>query len=181
MPLGLSDALTLPVLSDGGDSSDGADSPQETKLHLRLCEIMICATEALNRVHSGGDSKKAAPLLACISLFDAQLTKAASQVHTAIGESNSFLTGVSHQCLTVEKTRFYLFSVFSPTSACLSFPHRSSVSQTRRLHLSLCSCMQPHQHRLPAAGKRGGYREEYAHIYSKNSYVGGLSNPKGFS
>ncbi|EHK17250.1 uncharacterized protein TRIVIDRAFT_205851 [Trichoderma virens Gv29-8] len=64
MPLGLSDAFTLPVLSDGGrGGGDEADPQQETKLPLRLCEIMICATEALRRIHGGIDSKKAASLM----------------------------------------------------------------------------------------------------------------------
>ncbi|KAJ4858218.1 aconitase family (aconitate hydratase) domain-containing protein [Trichoderma breve] len=84
LPLGLSDAFTLPVLSDGGDGGDDANAQQETKLPLRLCEIMICATEALRRIHGGRDPEKAASLLSCISLFDAQLTKAASQGQTAI-------------------------------------------------------------------------------------------------
>ncbi|KAL7798800.1 hypothetical protein V8C43DRAFT_276295 [Trichoderma afarasin] len=84
LPLGLSDAFTLPVLSDGGDGGDDTNPQQETKLPLRLCEIMICATEALRRIHSGRDPQKAASLLSCISLFDAQLTKAASQGQTAI-------------------------------------------------------------------------------------------------
>ncbi|KAL7947515.1 hypothetical protein V8C42DRAFT_318000 [Trichoderma barbatum] len=84
MPLGLDDALTLPVLPDGGDCGVAAEPQQETKLHLRLIEIMISATEALKRIHGGGDSEKAASLLSCISLFDVQLTKAASQVQTTI-------------------------------------------------------------------------------------------------
>ncbi|PKK55027.1 hypothetical protein CI102_334 [Trichoderma harzianum] len=63
LPLGLSDAFTLPVLSDGGDGGDDANPQQETKLPLRLCEIMICATEALRRIHGGRDPEKAASLL----------------------------------------------------------------------------------------------------------------------
>jgi hypothetical protein len=86
MPLGLNDALTLPVQYDGDDSGDGLGPPQETRPHLKLCEIMICATEALRQVHGGDNSKKAASLLSCISLFDAQLTKAALQVQTTTGE-----------------------------------------------------------------------------------------------
>ncbi|KAM6484674.1 hypothetical protein HDV62DRAFT_356247 [Trichoderma sp. SZMC 28011] len=84
LPLGLSDAFTLPVLSDGGDGGDDTNPQQETRLPLRLCEIMICATEALRRIHGGRDPEKAASLLSCISLFDAQLTRAASQGQTAI-------------------------------------------------------------------------------------------------
>ncbi|EHK47693.1 hypothetical protein TRIATDRAFT_81058 [Trichoderma atroviride IMI 206040] len=86
MPLGLNDALTLPVQSeaDDGGSSCALDSPQETKVYLKLCEIMICATEALKRAHSGSDSKDSSSLLSCISLFDTQLTKAALQVQTTV-------------------------------------------------------------------------------------------------
>ncbi|KAL6903235.1 hypothetical protein GGI43DRAFT_401549 [Trichoderma evansii] len=86
MPLGLNDALSLPVQSEGDDSGSGSefDSPQETKIYLKLCEIMICATEALKRAHSGSDSKNSSSLLSCISLFDAQLTKAALQVQTTV-------------------------------------------------------------------------------------------------
>lgn len=89
MPLGLNDALTLPVQSEGDDGGSGCelDSPQETKVHLKLCEIMICATEALKRAHNGSNPKNSSSLLSCISLFDTQLTKAAFQVQTAVGES----------------------------------------------------------------------------------------------
>ncbi|PTB36661.1 hypothetical protein M441DRAFT_62116 [Trichoderma asperellum CBS 433.97] len=86
MPLGLNDALTLPVQSEGDDGNSGCelDSPQEAKGYLKLCEIMICATEALKRAHSGTDSKSSSSLLSCISLFDTQLTKAALQLQTTI-------------------------------------------------------------------------------------------------
>ncbi|KAL7970751.1 hypothetical protein HDV63DRAFT_359004 [Trichoderma sp. SZMC 28014] len=86
MPLGLNDALTLPVQSEGDDggSSCEPDSPQGTKVYLKLCEIMICATEALKRAHSGSDSKSSSSLLSCISLFDTQLSKAALQVQTTV-------------------------------------------------------------------------------------------------
>lgn len=90
MPLGLNDALTLPVQSEGDDGGSGCelDSPQETKVYLKLCEVMICATEALKRAHSGSDSKSPSSLLCCISLFDAQLTKTALQVQTTVGENH---------------------------------------------------------------------------------------------
>ncbi|KAK1238932.1 hypothetical protein MKX08_005993 [Trichoderma sp. CBMAI-0020] len=86
MPLGLNDALTLPVQSEGDDGGGGCelDSPQDTKVYLKLCEIMICATEALKRAHSGSDSKNPSSLLSCISLFDTQLTKAAVKVQTTV-------------------------------------------------------------------------------------------------
>lgn len=92
MPLGLNDALTLPVQSEGDDDGSGyePDSPQETKVYLKLCEIMICATEALKRAHSGSDSKSSSSLLSCISLFDTQLSKAALQVQTTVGENYRF-------------------------------------------------------------------------------------------
>ncbi|KAH8121896.1 hypothetical protein FP744_10002943 [Trichoderma asperellum] len=86
MPLGLNDALNLPVQSEGDDGGSGCelDSPQEAKVHLKLCEIMICATEALKRAHSGSDPKSSSSLLSCISLFDTQLTKAALQLQTTV-------------------------------------------------------------------------------------------------
>lgn len=89
MPLGLNDALNLPVQSEGDDGGSGCelDSPQEAKVHLKLCEIMICATEALKRAHSGSDPKSSSSLLSCISLFDTQLTKAALQLQTTVGEN----------------------------------------------------------------------------------------------
>lgn len=92
MPLGLNDALALPVQSEGDDGGSGCepDSPQETKVYVKLCEIMICATETLKRVHSGSDSKSSSSLLSCISLFDTQLSKAALQVQTTVGENHRF-------------------------------------------------------------------------------------------
>jgi hypothetical protein len=93
MPLGLNDALTLPIQSEADDGGNGyeLDSPQETKVYLKLCEIMVCATEALRRAHSGSDSKNSSSLLSCISLFDTQLTKAALHVQTSVGENHCFL------------------------------------------------------------------------------------------
>lgn len=93
MPFGLNDALTLPVQSEGddGDTDCELDSPQETKVYLKLCEIMICATEALKRAHSGSNFKNYSSLLSCISLFDTQLTKAALQLQTTAGENYCLL------------------------------------------------------------------------------------------
>lgn len=178
LPLGLSDAFTLPVLSDGGDGGDDTNTQQETKLPVRLCEIMICATEALRRIHGGRDPEKAASLLSCISLFDAQLTKAASQGQTPIGKHNSFREVYSTIVLTIEKTRFHLFPVLSPTSPFMPLSHRSSVSQTRSLYSSFCSCMQLHQHRVSAVMERRGYRQECTRRRSEIRYAGGFYNPK---
>lgn len=177
LPLGLSDAFTLPVLSDGGDGGDDTNPQQETRLPLRLCEIMICATEALRRIHGGRDPEKAASLLSCISLFDAQLTRAASQGQTAIGKNNSFWDVDYTIVLTVEK-RFYLFPMLSSTSPFMSLSHRSSVSQTRSLYSSFCSCLQLHQHRVSAVMERRGYRQECACHCSKICYAGSFHNPE---
>ncbi|KAK4073101.1 transcriptional regulator family: Fungal Specific TF [Trichoderma aggressivum f. europaeum] len=103
---------SLAFLSDGGDGGDDTSPQQETKLPLRLCEIMICATEALRRIHGGRDPEKAASLLSCISLFDAQLTRAASQGQTAIGKNSFFREVDSDIVLMVEKQDSIYFQCF---------------------------------------------------------------------